>query len=109
MILALCAGSWAADKGTAAKADRILIVKSTRTLTLLNHGQVLKTYQVALGGDPAATTTTVGAPLLRFLQGREPRTRALSFWASKGLHYTVTKRNLSPACIHLHGFRPLVR
>lgn len=52
MILALCAGSWAADKDTGAKADRIVIVKSTRTLTLFNHGQVLKTYQVALGGDP---------------------------------------------------------
>jgi hypothetical protein len=40
MILALCAGSWAADKGTAARADRVVIVKSTRTLTLLNHGQI---------------------------------------------------------------------
>jgi CRP-like cAMP-binding protein len=28
------------------KADRIVIVKSTRTLTLLNHGQVLKTIQL---------------------------------------------------------------
>jgi hypothetical protein len=34
------------------RADRIVIVKSTRTLTLLNRGQVLKTYKVALGGDP---------------------------------------------------------
>jgi hypothetical protein len=46
VILALYALSWASDKGTAAKADRVVIVKSTRTLTLLNHGQVLKTYQV---------------------------------------------------------------
>lgn len=47
MILALCAASWATDKSTAAKADRVVIVKKTRTLTLLNHGQVLKTYQAA--------------------------------------------------------------
>ena len=60
VILALCALSWASDKGTAAKADRVLIVKSTRTLALLNHGQVLKTYQVALGGDPVGAKTKAG-------------------------------------------------
>ena len=60
MILALCAGSWAADKDTGAKADRIVVVKSTRTLTLFNHGQVLKTYQVALGGDPVGAKTKAG-------------------------------------------------
>ena len=60
LILALCAASWAADKSTAAKADRVVIVKSTRTLTLLNHGQVLKTYQVALGGDPVGPKAKAG-------------------------------------------------
>jgi murein L,D-transpeptidase YafK len=62
LILALCAcaASWGADKSTAAKADRVLIVKSTRTLTLLNHGQVLKTYQVALGGDPVGPKVKAG-------------------------------------------------
>jgi len=60
LILALCAANWAADKSTAAKADRVVIVKSTRTLTLLNHGQVLKTYQVALGGDPVGAKTKAG-------------------------------------------------
>jgi RecB family endonuclease NucS len=44
VILALCAASWATDKSTAPKADRVVIVKNTRTLTLLNHGQVLKNY-----------------------------------------------------------------
>lgn len=42
------------------KADRVLIVKSTRTLTLLNHGQILKTYQVALGGDPVGPKIKAG-------------------------------------------------
>ena len=32
--------------------DRILIVKSTRTLTLESHGKAVKTYKVALGGQP---------------------------------------------------------
>ena len=41
-------------------ADRILIVKSTRTIALLNHGQVLKTYQVALGGDPVGPKAKAG-------------------------------------------------
>jgi hypothetical protein len=40
----------AADKATTPnKADRIVIVKSTHTMKLLSHGQVLKTYKVALG------------------------------------------------------------
>lgn len=33
-------------------ADRILIEKKERRLTLLAKGKVLKTYQIALGGDP---------------------------------------------------------
>jgi murein L,D-transpeptidase YafK len=32
------------------KADRILIIKSTRTMTLMNNGKALKTYKVALSG-----------------------------------------------------------
>lgn len=60
VILALCGAIWAADKSTSAKADRVVIVKSTRTLTLFNHGQVLKTYQVALGGDPVGPKQKAG-------------------------------------------------
>jgi len=33
-------------------ADRILIEKSARRLTLFSNGKMLKTYQIALGGDP---------------------------------------------------------
>jgi hypothetical protein len=44
----------------AQSADHVLIVKSTRTLTLLNHGQVLKTDKVALGGDPVGAKTKAG-------------------------------------------------
>ncbi|HEY2116195.1 MAG TPA: L,D-transpeptidase family protein [Candidatus Angelobacter sp.] len=34
------------------QADKILIVKSARTMTLLSGGKALKTYKVALGGAP---------------------------------------------------------
>jgi murein L,D-transpeptidase YafK len=33
-------------------ADRIVVVKSTRTMTLNRGGGVLKTYKIALGGNP---------------------------------------------------------
>lgn len=32
--------------------DRIVVVKSTRTMTLMHHDEVLKTYRVALGTAP---------------------------------------------------------
>lgn len=33
-------------------ADRVVVVKSARALTLYSRGQILKTYKVALGGNP---------------------------------------------------------
>lgn len=44
----------------APRADRILIVKSARSLTLLRQGKVLKTYKVALGSDPVGAKTREG-------------------------------------------------
>jgi murein L,D-transpeptidase YafK len=35
-----------------AKADHVVVLKKQRTLTLMNQGKVLKTYSVALGGEP---------------------------------------------------------
>ena len=35
-----------------AKADRIVVYKKDRTMHLMNKGQILKTYKIALGGDP---------------------------------------------------------
>jgi murein L,D-transpeptidase YafK len=61
LILAVCATSWTADKPTTAtSADRIVIVKSERTLTLMSGGKVLKTYKVALGGDPVGPKVKAG-------------------------------------------------
>ncbi len=41
-------------------ADQIVIVKSTRTMTLMNHGEVLKTYKVALGTVPVGGKQRTG-------------------------------------------------
>lgn len=44
----------------APQADRIVVVKSRRTMTLLRQGKVLKTYKVALGGEPRGPKTQQG-------------------------------------------------
>lgn len=48
---------------TAAKpwhADRVVVLKKERTLQLLSQGKVMKTYKVALGGDPVGPKTRQG-------------------------------------------------
>jgi murein L,D-transpeptidase YafK len=42
------------------KVDLILIVKSAHTMTLMNHGQALKTYHVALSTVPVGAKERVG-------------------------------------------------
>jgi murein L,D-transpeptidase YafK len=51
MILLLLIGILAAEQNLA-KADQVIVVKSQRTLSLLSHGKVLRTYKAALGGAP---------------------------------------------------------
>jgi murein L,D-transpeptidase YafK len=57
-----CLPGWGGGVTPAAgkKADRIVIVKSARTLTLMSRGNVLKTYKVALGGQPIGAKEQVG-------------------------------------------------
>jgi len=61
VVVVLC---WGSVAQTAAKpvmhADHVLVVKKDRTLQLLNHGQVIKTYKIALGGDPIGPKTRQG-------------------------------------------------
>jgi len=48
---------------TAAKplhADRVVVLKKARTLQLLSEGKVVKSYKVALGGDPVGPKTRQG-------------------------------------------------
>ncbi len=42
------------------RADRVVVLKKAHTLTLLNHGKVLKEYKVALGGDPVGPKARQG-------------------------------------------------
>ncbi len=42
------------------RADKVLVVKHTRELQLLNGGRVFKTYKVALGGEPNGPKTQQG-------------------------------------------------
>jgi murein L,D-transpeptidase YafK len=50
-VLALAASA-PAEPAALGKADRILILKSERKLTLFRDGRPLKSYLVALGGSP---------------------------------------------------------
>jgi murein L,D-transpeptidase YafK len=49
LILVAAAKSQSPDPKT---VDRIVVMKSARTMTLESKGRVLKTYKVALGGQP---------------------------------------------------------
>jgi len=61
VILLLVAGSSAEEHlAPRAQADRVLVEKREHTLTLLDHGKVLKKYRVALGGDPAGPKARQG-------------------------------------------------
>jgi murein L,D-transpeptidase YafK len=46
--------------GPPAKADRIVVEKSTRTMTLMRDGIVLKTYKVALSREPVGAKEREG-------------------------------------------------
>jgi len=41
-------------------ADRVVVLKKERTLQLLSHGKVMKTYRVALGGNPIGPKSRQG-------------------------------------------------
>jgi murein L,D-transpeptidase YafK len=44
----------------ALRADRVLVLKKQRTLQLLKHGKVIKSYKVALGANPVGPKTKQG-------------------------------------------------
>jgi murein L,D-transpeptidase YafK len=51
-IILIACGALAQSPDENKRVDRILILKSARTMTLESNGQPLKTYKVALGGQP---------------------------------------------------------
>ncbi len=56
----LCWSAIAPGTGNPLRADRVVVLKKERTLQLLNQGKVIKTYKVALGGDPIGPKTRQG-------------------------------------------------
>jgi murein L,D-transpeptidase YafK len=42
------------------QADRVIVLKKQRILQLVSRGEVIKSYKVALGGDPVGTKTQQG-------------------------------------------------
>jgi murein L,D-transpeptidase YafK len=57
----LLGGIVAAQSGIAPlRADRVLVLKKERALQLLSQGKVIKSYKVALGGDPVGPKTRQG-------------------------------------------------
>jgi murein L,D-transpeptidase YafK len=53
-------GGAAAQSPQQKTADRIVVVKSTRTMTLESNGRALKTYKVALGSQPVGAKDRQG-------------------------------------------------
>ena len=52
MMLGMAAAVSSSEIPANAKADRVVVIKSQRILTLMTQGKVLKSYKVALGGNP---------------------------------------------------------
>jgi murein L,D-transpeptidase YafK len=63
MIAVLLIGMLAGDLNLSEKApkvDAVVVLKSERTLNLLAHGQVIRSYKVALGGTPVGAKEQQG-------------------------------------------------
>lgn len=58
--LLLCGVMCARTPGEPLHADQVLVLKKDRTLQLLSQGRVVKTYNVALGGNPVGAKTRQG-------------------------------------------------
>lgn len=60
LVCVLCESVAAQSLGNAVRADRVIVFKKERTLQLMNAGKVIKTFKVALGGDPLGPKTRQG-------------------------------------------------
>jgi murein L,D-transpeptidase YafK len=59
-ISLLCGFLFAQTAAAPLHADRVVVLKKERTLQLMSQGKVIKTYKVALGGDPVGAKTRQG-------------------------------------------------
>lgn len=94
------------------KADHVLVLKKEHTLTLFSRGQVIRTYQLALGGSPVGAKQQQGdrkTPEGRYvLDRRNPKSQ---FYKSIHISYPnetdrerARKRGVAPGGdIMIHG------
>ena len=105
IVAALLAAGAGTGKNVAAppKADRIVIVKSIRIMTLVREGKILKTYKVALGGQPVGKKEREGdhktpeGDYLIDLKNSESR-----FHLSLHISYPDTADRENARKLHLH-------
>ena len=114
LLLGMLAGAPArpATPSSKMKADSVVMVKSTRTLSLMARGKVLRTYKVALGGSPVGAKRQQGdhrTPEGHYiLDRRNPKSR---FYKAIHISYPnekdrrdAAKRGVSPGGdIMIHG------
>jgi murein L,D-transpeptidase YafK len=118
VLVTLVAGAaawayWPSPKlETGAKADRIIVRKSARTLELLAHGQVLRSYRVSLGGHPVGhkrkegdQRTPEGAYTIDYRNAASAFHRSLHIsYPSPGDKAAASAANVSPGgMIMVHG------
>ena len=100
----LCGIVFAQTTATPLHADRVVVLKKERTLQLLNQGKVIKTYKVALGGDPVGAKTRQGDHKtpegLYVLDSRNPHSQ---FYKSMHISYPSARDR---AAARKHGFSP---
>jgi len=59
-VLLACVFALVQEAPPALHVDRVLVLKKERTLQLLSQGKVVRSYRVALGGDPVGPKTRQG-------------------------------------------------
>ncbi|HWN41996.1 MAG TPA: L,D-transpeptidase family protein [Thermoanaerobaculia bacterium] len=109
-VLALVASA-PAEPASLGKADRILILKSERKLTLYREDKPLKTYLVALGGSPIGDKQCQGDQRTPGIYRIELKNQASRFHLSLRVSYPdatdkadARKRGCSPGGdIMIHG------
>jgi murein L,D-transpeptidase YafK len=108
MIGLLLIGMLAADNPVRAevKVDQVVVLKGERTLNLLAHGKIIRTYRVALGGVPVGPKERQGdhkTPEGRYvLDRRNPHSQ---YYKSIHISYPHEKdrRNAETMGVHAGG------
>jgi murein L,D-transpeptidase YafK len=112
LLALLCGLCLAQQPNHSLHADRVLVLKKERTLQLLRDGKVIKSYKVALGGDPIGPKTRLGDHKtpegVYVLDSRNPHSR---FYKSIHISYpnardraTARQNGVSPGGdVFVHG------